>query len=225
MQQARSARFRDMTLDGFVELLGSAAPAPGGGSASAIAASLGASLVAMVGRLSEGREKYAAHSATHAWAIGAATELADRFLRLADEDAAAYDALAAAMKLPRETDDEKAARTIALRHAALVASEVPLRTVEACAELAIAADALAGRSNRNASSDLGVASLLAEAAVHGAAENVYVNLPSLGDEPRAAALRERASRCVEEVVAIGARVRAVVASGEERAPLPAGAPR
>lgn len=225
MQQTGSTRFRAMTLDGFVDLLASATPAPGGGSASAIAASLGASLVAMVGRLSEGREKYAAHAATHAWAIAAATELADRLLRLADEDAAAYDAFAAAMKLPRETDDEKAARTAAIRRAAVVASEVPLRTVEACVELAVAADALAGRSNRNASSDLGVASLLAEAAVHGAAENVYVNLPSLGDDARAAALRERAGRCVEDVVATGARVRAVVASGEERPPLPGGAPR
>lgn len=225
MQPAKATRFRDMTIDGFVDLLGSATPAPGGGSASAIAASLGASLVAMVGRLSEGREKYAAHAATHVWAIATATELADRFLRLADEDAAAYDAFAAAMKLPRETDDEKATRANALRQAAAVASEVPLRTVEACVELAVAADALAGRSNRNASSDLGVASLLAEAAVHGAAENVFVNLPSLGDDPRAGSMRERASRCVEEVVAIGARIRAAVAAGEERTPLPGGAPR
>lgn len=222
--QPPAERFRDLTLDQFLDRLASSAPAPGGGSASAVAASLAASLVAMVAGLSEGREKYAAHAATHAWAKAAGSELATRLLRLADEDAAAYDGFAAAMKLPRESDDEKAARTAAIRAAARIASEVPLRCVEACREVVRAAEALAGRSNRNASSDLSVAALLAEAAVHGAGENVFVNLPSLGDDAYGADLRARTERAVAETAELASRTRAVVAAGTEREPLPGGAP-
>lgn len=217
-------RFRDLTIDTFVGRLASASPAPGGGAASAIAASLGASLVAMVAGLSEGRERYAPYTATLTWAKDAGLELADRLLQIADEDAAAYDAFAQALKLPRDTDEEKASRTAAVRTAARVAAEVPLTCVDACVEIVRASEALAGRSNRNACSDLHVASLLAEAAVHGAAENVFVNIPSLGDEAYGAQLRERAEAGVALVEDLAQRTREAVASGVEREPLPGGIP-
>jgi len=122
----------------------------------------------MVAALSEGRPRYAEHSALHAEAGAAGKELADRFLSLADEDAAAYAGFGVATKMPRETDDEKAVRTAAIRAAAKAASDAPFRTVEACHAMVSWAESLAGRSNKNASSDLEVASLMAVAASHAA---------------------------------------------------------
>lgn len=211
--------FRDLTLAAFIDRLASAEPVPGGGSAAAVAASLGAGLVAMVGALSEGRPKYADHGDLYAEVVPAARALADRFLALADDDAAAYAEYAAALKMPRETPDEQDARRQAIRTAARVASIVPFRCVEACEELVRYADALAGRSNRNASSDLEVASLLAVAAVRAAAANVLVNLPAIEDEEAAGDLLRRSRHTVDAVERIASSVREVVRSGESRAPL------
>lgn len=217
-------RFRDLSLDTFVDRLASAEPVPGGGSASAVAASLGAGLVAMVAALSEGRPKYADHATTHASVGVHGRELADRFLALADDDAAAYAGFSAALKMPRETDEEKAARSAALRTAARVAAEVPLACVEACLELVAAAQSLAGRSNVNASSDLSVATLLGEAAARGAAANVIVNLPSVGDEAFSAAMTARVDDLLSEIGTLAMATRAIVASGQARGPLPAPPP-
>lgn len=212
-------RFRDLTLDAFVARLASAEPVPGGGSASAVAASLAAGLVAMVASLSEDRPRYAVHSAVHEATKAAGTELADRLLRIADEDAAAYGAFAAALKLPRDTESEQAIRKAAMQTAARIAAEAPLRCVQACLEVVTAAELLAGRSNVNASSDLHVASLLAEAAASGAAENVRVNLPSVGDPEWAAATDARVADLLEQTARVAGSVRGAVEAGEARPPV------
>jgi formiminotetrahydrofolate cyclodeaminase len=211
--------FRDLTLDAFVGRLASAAPTPGGGSASAVAASLAAGLVAMVATLSEGRPRYAMHAPVHARAKAAGIELADRLLRIADEDAAAYTTFAAAMKLPRDTEAEQALRAAAMRDAARTATEVPLRCLEACLEVVTAAELLAARCNVNASSDLHVAALLTEAAARGAAANVRVNLPSVGDPALAAATAARVDELLSQITGLCATTHEVVASGESRAPV------
>ena len=215
-----SSRFRDLTVAEFVQRLASGEPVPGGGAAAAIAGSLGAALVTMVANLSLGRPKYAAHAGLNARAGAEAEALADRFLALADEDATAYAGYGAAMKLPRETDEEKAARAAAIREAAHGATMAPLRTVEACLEVVRLAESLAGRSNANASSDLEVSSLMAVAACRSAAANVYINLPSLGDESMARELYERTEQLADEVERLADRTREVVRGGEAREPLP-----
>jgi formiminotetrahydrofolate cyclodeaminase len=216
VEDPASARFGDLTLRAFVDRLASSDPVPGGGSASAVAGALGAALVTMVASLSTDRPKYAAHAAMHERASSEGSRLADRFLEIADEDAAAYGGFASAMKLPRETDEEREARSSALRSAARSAAEVPLACVEACLQLVSATEALAGRSNINAASDLAVAANLGEAAAEGAAANVRINLDSIGDEAVAKALDRRVEELLIEVRRLADMTREAVGSGESR---------
>jgi formiminotetrahydrofolate cyclodeaminase len=208
-----------LSLGEFVDRLASAEPVPGGGSASAVAGSLGAGLVAMVAGLSAGRPKYAAHAALHETAIATGHRLAKRFLELSDTDAEAYAGFAAALKMPRDTDAEQASRKAALQAAARTAAEVPLDTVEACLELVATAESLVGRSNVNASSDLNVAALLGEAAGRGAAENVLVNLPSVGDDAYTAVTTARVMRLLDDIEELAAATHEGVRSGASREPL------
>ena len=215
-------RFRDLTVDQFVSLLASAQPVPGGGSAAAVAGSLGGALVAMVASLSVGRPKFAEHEQLLTEARAAGLLLADRFLTLADEDAAAFAGFGVAMKMPRETEDEKAARAKALQAAARAATEAPYRTVEACLQLALEAESMAGRSNKNASSDLEVAGLMAVAAARSAAANVFINVPAMGDDATAQEMLVRTEEMVGDVERLALRIREIVRGGETRPPAEVG---
>ncbi|HEU4571163.1 MAG TPA: cyclodeaminase/cyclohydrolase family protein, partial [Candidatus Limnocylindrales bacterium] len=94
-------------------------------------------------------------------------------------------------------------------------------TLEVCLAVVSAAESLAGRCNTNAASDIGVAALLAEAAAHGAAANIFVNLPSVGDEAYAAEMTARAKRILDEIERLAASAHETIGGGHDREPLKA----
>ena len=173
---------RDEALGDWLEQLGSSASTPGGGAAAALAAATGAALIEMVVNLTVGKSAYAEHE-PHVQPIGEqARALRERALDLAAADAAAFDRVMAAYGLPKQTDEEKAARSAAIQAATAGAARPPLEIAEVAARVIELAAALPGRSNRNVLSDVGVAASLAGAALESAAINVEVNLGALKDE-------------------------------------------
>lgn len=176
----------------LAEQLASREPVPGGGSAAAIGGALGASLVGMVAELTIGRPDTADRDEILRDVRDRAASLRNELLDLAETDAAAYDAVISARRLPKRTDEERAERSRRMRATMVQAASVPLETARRSREVLDLAVRIAPIGNRNAVSDAGVAAQLASAAVRGAVLNVRINLPYLpDDEPlRSAAARE-----------------------------------
>lgn len=208
----------EMTLDGFADALASAEPVPGGGAAAAVAAALGASLTAMVVRLSLGRPRYADHAALHEEVLERSDAARVAFLELADADAQAYGAYRDARALPRGTEAEEATRAAASRDAARGAAQVPLDVVKACHAQIDLVERVAGRTNRNVASDLEVAALLLDSAARSAAANVRVNLSSVGDEGFANAVSAELGQRLQQIQSTVDRVQERVAKGTPRRP-------
>jgi glutamate formiminotransferase/formiminotetrahydrofolate cyclodeaminase len=132
---------------------------------------------------------------------------------LVARDASAYAVVAAAYKLPAETEAQQKAKAATVDDALMHAAEVPLETVRACAAVAELALAVAERGNTNAASDAGVAALLAEAGGTGAGYNVRINVNSLTDRARGAALADEAKRLVEQTRDRARRTTEIVEKG------------
>lgn len=177
-------RLTDLTVRRLVERLATSDPVPGGGSAAALAGAMGAALVRMVVELTVGRPAAEGH-AEELTGIGvAASNWQSELLNLAELDATAYDAVVRARRLPRDSELHKRARDTQVAAAVREATRAPLATARVANEVLTLAERLAPIGNRNAVSDVGVAALLAAAAIRGAAMNVEINLPSLAaDEP------------------------------------------
>jgi formiminotetrahydrofolate cyclodeaminase len=169
------------TLNDLLDAFASPAPTPGGGSASALAGALSASLLAMVAAMpktSHGTpEDRAALDAIHPQLLALKAEM----VTLIDRDAASYDEVVAAYRLPKATDAEKAARKAAIGRAMRLATDVPLETARAAAKLVGHCRVVAEHGNPNAKSDAGVAESMARTAFAGASLNVETNLDGTGD--------------------------------------------
>jgi formiminotetrahydrofolate cyclodeaminase len=199
--------FADRSLQSFLDQVASAEPAPGGGTVAALSGALGASLVAMVCRLTVGKKGYEAVSAEMQTILPRAEALQRELTELMQADTDAYARVMDAYKLPKTTDDEKAARTRAIQTALQHAADVPLRVAECCAQVLELARVVAEKGNKNAASDGGVGALMAVAGLRGAAFNVLINLNSISDEAfkqerraRVTALQTHAERAAREIL-------------------------
>jgi len=179
--EAKIREVQGPTLDGWLDELAGGAPAPGGGSAAALAGTLAAGLVAMVARLTIGRKSYAAVEQRAREILVEAERLRGELRRLVDEDAAAYAGVSRAYKIPK--DDPGRAR--AIDDALIAACRTPAdvaRHASRVLELALEIEKI---GNKNAASDARVGRLLSQTAIQGAAENIKVNVDAMSDRKRA----------------------------------------
>ncbi|MGH2535174.1 MAG: cyclodeaminase/cyclohydrolase family protein [Thermomicrobiales bacterium] len=185
--------FSGRTVGDYLEALASAEPAPGGGSAVALAGALAAALAEMVCRLSIGRADAADADEELRAALHAATEARRRLLRLSAEDAAAYAAYVAATGLPKVTPEEKAARRSTVVAALRTAADVPSEIAAACFRVLETLTPIARLGSIHVLSDVEVAAFLANAAIRGAIVNVRVNARLMRDRETAMSYLDRAT--------------------------------
>lgn len=187
----------DLTLTEFAKLLGSDAPAPGGGSAAALSAVNGISLTKMVCELTLGKKKYADYQAVIEEIHTVAVDLQERLLRAIDEDTEAFNQVSAVFDMPKETEEDKEARRQAMQAALKVATLSPFGMMETMLQaLQVTAEAV-GKSNTNAASDLGVAVLSLKAGLQGAWLNVLINLSGIKDEDFVSHYRQQGQTILE----------------------------
>lgn len=177
----KSESLVDMTCRAFADETASESPAPGGGSISAYLGALGASLAAMVANLSSHKagwdERWEEFSD---WAVKGQA-IKDDLLALVDEDTHAFNKVMDAFGLPKNTEDEKTARSAAIQTATRYATEVPFRTMQRSFDAFEVIRAMAVEGNPNSVSDAGVGALCARSAVMGAFLNVKINAAGLKD--------------------------------------------
>ncbi len=176
----------DYSVLDFVKELDSAKPAPGGGSASAVAAALGMALSRMVGHLTISKKKFKAlDDYAQESFIDIHEQLKDnqrKALKLVDEDTLAFNQIMKAFKMPKESNEEKKERKKAIEKATYKATEVPLEIAEISFETLKKLQQTLKHANKNAISDIGVSALLLHSALEGAILNVKINLPGISDE-------------------------------------------
>lgn len=202
--------FESRSFREFRVSLASDAPTPGGGTASAAAGAMGASLLSMVLALTVTKEKFAAVADELRPIAGEADRAAARLEELMNEDAASFDAMVAARKLPKGTDAEKTARDEAMQRAARHAAEVPMETALCAATLLSRVPLVAEKGNPNAASDAGVAALLLAAAAEGALLNVGINLGSIPDPAFVQTMEKETAQLSADVERLRAQVIALV---------------
>ena len=170
------------TVNEFLNEVASNSPAPGGGSVSALAGSLGAALTSMVCRLTIGKKKYTDVQTEMESILKKSEELRSRLTSVIDEDTEAFGKVMAAFGMAKDTDEQKTVRNKAIQVATRSATLVPLTLMSLCEEGVQLARIVAEKGNKNSLSDAGVALLLLQAASNGAALNVRINLPGLEDQ-------------------------------------------
>lgn len=211
-QTADKERLIRMSCKAFAVETASESPAPGGGSISAYMGALGAALGTMVANLSSHKAGWDSRWKEFSDWADRGQELLGRLLALVDEDTAAFDRIMAALGMPKGTEEEKAARSEALQTATLYATQVPLKTMKAAAEVFPIVRAMAEVGNPNSVSDAGVGALAARSAVLGAQLNVRINAAGLKDRQIAEQLCAEADKIAAAAIAEESEILQIVNS-------------
>ena len=189
------------TIREFINELGSNAPAPGGGSVAALAASLASGLGAMVFNLTVGKKVYNEYSdedkAVVDKTLGECLKYQDKFLELMNSDTEAFLILMSAFKLPKGSDDEKKVRSAKIVEGYLGALEVPMSVAEEAYKIYEYVIVAAKLGNKNAISDAGVSVLMLQASIESAILNVKINLSSIKDEIYKEKIKTRCNELVK----------------------------
>jgi len=198
----------DKTIRDFSGLLESSAPAPGGGSAAALSGFLATSLSMMVVNLSVGKKSYEALPGDVKARMTEDFEVMKRLngelAGLIDEDTQAFLLFMEALRLPKETEEQRLRRSDAMQKAGEYALHIPLRVAEKCLMILRHQPLIAEHGNKNAASDIGVGALMALTGLEGAVLNVKINLPAIEDER----LKREAADSINEALAQGRRLHA-----------------
>lgn len=190
----------DMTVTHFTDVLESDAPAPGGGSAASLAGALGSALAAMVCTLTIGRKKYADYEEFAKETRDKASALKEKLIAQVDLDTDAFNVIGDAFGMPKETDEQKAARSAAIQNGLVACVESPLKMLEYSSEALHLVESMQGKFNVNSASDLGVAVLELRTAILGAWLNVKINIGSMKDKELAESYQKKGQAYVDELV-------------------------
>ena len=192
----------NLSCEAFLEDLAGSAPAPGGGGAAALVGAAGAALGNMVGSPTVGKKKYADVEADIIALKEKATALQADFLRLVEADAEAFEPLAKAYGMPRETEEEKAEKARVMAIVLKDACAVPMEIMEKCCEAIDLIVEFAAKGSKLAISDAGVGAAFCKAALQGASLNVYINTKSMADREYAEELNRKADAMLEKYTKI-----------------------
>ena len=193
------AELRELSVNQFVEETASKASVPGGGSVSAMVGALGAALMEMVANLTIGKEKYAGVQEEMQALAAEGAALHEELLAGIKKDSESFNGYMRALKLPKETEEEKKIRTAALQQGLKEATEAPLAIAESAAKIFPMAEAVK-RGNKGAVSDGLIAAMLARTAVVGALFNVKINLASIKDESYVSELEKRVEKLESDAI-------------------------
>jgi len=171
----------ETTVREFIDVLSSSSPAPGGGSTAALSGAAGAGLVAMVCRLTIGKNGYEEHETLIKSSLKKADSLAKDLLNAIQKDTEAFVSVMAAYAMQKATDEEKEIRRSAIQEALKGAVSSPENIAVKCLEVLEIADEIVDKCNSNAISDVAVGALEAWAGLQGSLLNVRINLPSIKD--------------------------------------------
>jgi len=212
LKDASQSKLVSMTLTGFADETASESPAPGGGSISAYAGVLGASLATMVANLSSHKKGWDNRWKEFSDWAEKGQQYKDELIKLVDLDTAAFNKIMEGFSLPKATDEEKAARDKAIQDATKYAIEIPFKVMQAAHGSLTVIKAMAEVGNPNSVTDAGVAALCARTAVLGAFMNVKINASGYKDKAFVDAVMEYGTELEQKTIELESEIIAIVNS-------------